>query len=196
MLRIGLTGGIGSGKSTVGKIFEVLGVPVLYADAVAKQIMNDDANVKTAIKSNFGNEAYVNDVLSTKYLSEIVFSNKEKIEILNSIVHPATIDYANDWMKKQASPYVIKEAALIFESGSQENLDYVIGVKSPQALRIHRAIKRDNLTREQVLARMSKQVDEEIKMRLCDFLIVNDEQEMVMPQVLELHKKLLELSAR
>jgi dephospho-CoA kinase len=196
MLRIGLTGGIGSGKSTVGKIFEVLGVPVLYADAVAKQIMNEDASVKEAIRKSFGDGAYVDSVLNTKYLSEIVFGNKEKIEILNSIVHPATIGYANDWMRKQTAPYAIKEAALIFESGSQEILDHVIGVKSPQSLRIHRAMKRDNLTREQVLARMSKQIDEEIKMRLCDFLIVNDEQEMVMPQVLELHKKLLEMSAR
>jgi dephospho-CoA kinase len=189
MLRIGLTGGIGSGKSTVGKIFEVLGIPVLYADGIAKQLMNDDEALKKSIRDSFGDEAYTKGTLNTKFLSELVFSNKEKLALLNSIVHPATISYANEWMNKQTSPYVIKEAALIFESGSQENLDHVIGVKAPLHLRINRSMKRDGLTRDQVLARMNKQIDEDIKMMLCNHLIINDEQQMVIPQVLDLHKR-------
>lgn len=195
MLRIGLTGGIGSGKSTAGAIFEVLGVPVLYADVVAKAIMAEDLIVKETIKNHFGEGVYTGDLLNAKYLSSIVFTNKEKLALLNSIVHPATIKYAAAWMKEQDAAYVIKEAALIFESGSQENLDYVIGVKAPQKLRIERAMKRDNISKEQVLERMNGQIEEEIKMGLCDFLIINDEQKMMVPQVLALHEKLLKLSA-
>jgi dephospho-CoA kinase len=107
------------------------------------------------------------------------------------LVHPATLRDADEWMKKQTAPYIIKEAALIFESGSQRSLDYVIGVSSPLSLRLQRAMKRDNISHEQAMARVNKQISEEIKMRLCDFIIVNDEQQMVIPQVLELHQKFL-----
>ena len=188
MLRIGLTGGIGSGKSTVAKVFETLGIPVYYADDAAKRLMNEDELLKEKIQSYFGEKTYSNDKLNRTYLSSIVFNNAEKLELLNSIVHPATIKDAADWMNQQTSLYLIKEAALIFESGSQNDLDKVIGVFSPTPLRILRAIKRDNISREEVLARMNKQIDEEIKMRLCDYVITNDEQEMVIPQVLKLHE--------
>jgi len=188
LLRIGLTGGIGSGKSTVAKVFETLGIPVYYADDAAKRLMNEDELLKEKIQSYFGEKTYSNDKLNRTYLSSIVFNNAEKLELLNSIVHPATIKDAADWMNQQTSLYLIKEAALIFESGSQNDLDKVIGVFSPTPLRILRAIKRDNISREEVLARMNKQIDEEIKMRLCDYVITNDEQEMVIPQVLKLHE--------
>ncbi len=194
MKRIGLTGGIGSGKSTVAYIFEVLGIPVYYADAASKRLMNDNQELKNKIKKAFGEDAYVNESLNREYLSEQVFNDSEKIILLNSIVHPATIKDAEEWMQMQKAPYVIKEAALIFESGSNKGLDYIIGVKSPIELRIKRAMQRDNISAEQVRARMDKQMDEETKIRLCDYVIVNDEQQMLIPQVLALHEKFLKLA--
>ncbi len=190
MLRVGLTGGIGSGKSTVAKIFEVLGIPVYYADAAAKRLMNEDDELKKNIVAHFGGESYKNDQLNRSYISSLVFNNKEKLELLNSFTHPATIRDANKWMQRQTSPYTIKEAALIFESGSAEHLDHVIGVYTPAPLRIQRIMQRDNTTREEVLQRMSRQIDEDIKMRLCDSIIINDEEQLLIPQVMELHEKL------
>jgi dephospho-CoA kinase len=193
-LRIGLTGGIGSGKTTVARIFQVLGVPVYYADQEAKRLMNEDELLKQQIIGHFGKEAYKDGRLDNKYLAAIVFKDRSKLDILNSIVHPATIRDGEEWMKRQTTPYAIKEAALIFESHSQEYLDYVIGVSAPEPLRIHRSMKRDGITREEVLARMSKQIQEVIKMRLCDFIIYNDEQQLVIPQVLQLHEKLIKMA--
>ncbi|RYG00845.1 MAG: dephospho-CoA kinase [Chitinophagaceae bacterium] len=185
-VKVGITGGIGSGKSTVSKIFEVLGVPVYYADDASKRIMNSDQVVIDAIIDSFGADTYKDGKLDRSYLASQVFSNKEKLELLNSIVHPATILDADKWLEKQNAPFVIKEAALLFESGSYAALDYVIGVYAPTALRLHRVMQRDNVTREQVLARMNKQIDENIKMKLCDFVIKNDEQHSLIEQVLEL----------
>jgi dephospho-CoA kinase len=190
-LRIGLTGGIGSGKSTVARIFEVLGIPVYYADREAKRIMNEDELLREQIIRQFGKETYKNGQLDNKYLAAIVFNDRTKLDLLNSIVHPATIRDGERWMKKQTTPYAIKEAALIFESHSQEYLDYVIGVSAPEPLRIHRTMQRDGISREAVLARMGKQIQEIIKMRLCDFIIYNDEQQLVIPQVTALHEKLV-----
>ena len=195
MLKVGLTGGIGSGKSTMAKIFEVLGVPVYYADDAAKHIMNTDAELREKIISTFGAGSYVNNELNRPYIASIVFENTEKLALLNSLTHPATIRDAEKWMRQQTSPYVIKEAALIFESGSAENLDYVIGVFSPLPLRIKRIMERDNVTRDEVMKRMSRQIDEDIKMRLCDKVIVNDEQQLVITQVLALHQQLLSMGS-
>ena len=196
VLKIGLTGGLGSGKSTVAKIFEVLGIPVYYADNEAKRIMHNDLKLKAEIIKHFGEESYVDNQLNRSYLSSVVFENKEKLSLLNSLVHPATIRDSKEWINRQTTPYAIKEAALIFETGSQEALDYVIGVSAPLHLRIMRSMKRDQLTREQVQQRMSKQIEEVIKMHLCDFIIYNDEVKPVIPQVFELHKKLITLSRK
>ncbi len=194
MLKIGLTGGIGSGKTTVAKIFELLDIPVYYADIEAKRIMNEDSQLKEEITRHFGSKAYPSNELDRSYIASIVFNDKAKLELLNSLVHPATIRDGNSWMKKQVSPYSIKEAALIFESGVQEHLDYVIGVSAPLDLRIKRSVSRDAVTAESVKSRMSKQMDEETKLSLCDFIIHNDEEQPVIPQVLALHEKLLALS--
>lgn len=194
MIKVGLTGGIGSGKSTVAKVFEVLGLPVYYADDAAKRLMNEDAELKQKIKEIFGDDIYDGDLLDKKQLASIVFNNPEKLNTLNKLIHPQTIKDAAAWMEKQTSAYTIKEAALIFESGAQQHLDYVIGVAAPAPLRIQRTMHRDKITREEVITRMDKQMDETIKMKLCDFIINNDEQEMLLPQILALHEKILALA--
>lgn len=191
MLRIGLTGGIGSGKSVVARIFKALGIPVYDADQAAKRLMVEDTGLKEKIKTAFGEESYSGDELNRSFLAAQVFNDPAKLSLLNSLVHPATISDAEEWMSKQKAPYCIKEAALIFESGSQKNLDLVIGVHSPLALRLHRTMLRDNITTSQVKSRMDKQLDEGLKMKLCDYVITNDEQQLIMPQVLALHEKLL-----
>jgi dephospho-CoA kinase len=192
MLRIGLTGGIGSGKTTVARIFETLGIPVYYADEAGKRLMNEDLELKQAIIKNFGEAAYLEGRLNRSYLASLVFSNTEKLQLLNSLVHPATIRDAENWMSRQKAPYVIKEAALIFESGSAAGLDYIIGVAAPQALRIQRTIERDKISRDEVMKRMQNQLEESMKMKLCDFVIYNDEQQLVIPQVLQLHQQFLQ----
>ena len=194
MLKIGLTGGMGSGKTIVSRIFSVLGVPVFYADDAAKTVMNEDAELKQKIMSLFGADAYMEDQLNRKYISSIVFNDPFKLEQLNALVHPVTIAAADKWMQQQTAPYVIKEAALMFEAGAAAHLDYVIGVFAPQSMRIQRAMQRDGITREEALARINNQVDDNIKMKLCDFVIVNDEQQSVLSQVLNLHEKFLAMA--
>lgn len=197
MLRVGLTGGIGSGKSTVAGIFEVLGVPVAYADREAKRVMMEDPVLRQQIILHFGENAYADGQLNRPYLASQVFSDKKKLELLNSLVHPATIAAGEKWMdaQKDRGPYAIREAALIFESDSVRYMDFVIGVYAPVALRIHRVLQRDKLSREEILRRMHNQIDEDIKMKLCDAVIYNDEQHPVIPQVLSLHEQLLRLAA-
>ena len=195
MIKVGLTGGIGSGKTTVAKVFETLGIPVYYADDRAKHLMNADEALKASIIQSFGNDAYKNGELDRKYLAAIVFNNKEKLELLNSLTHPITIRDADEWMKQQTTFYTIKEAALLFESGAAEQLDCIIGVYAPQHIRVQRVVQRDNLPVEDVMKRISRQIDEEMKMKLCDFVITNNDQQLVIPQVLELDKKFREMSA-
>ena len=190
MIRVGLTGGIGSGKSTVARILETLGIPVYYADDAAKQIMNTDEGLKQEIRKHFGDASYVDDRLDRKYLAGIVFKNAEKLELLNSLIHPVTIRHSEDWFSRQKAPYAVREAALLLESGASARLNFIIGVYAPQALRIQRVIKRDGLSVEEIKSRMSRQINEEMKMKLCDAVIRNDEQELVIPQVLEVDIKL------
>ncbi len=200
MLRIGITGGIGSGKTTVARIFEVLGIPVYYADDAAKRLMNEDEELQQKIIENFGAAVYENNLLNRTKLASIVFNDPLKLAKLNSLVHPVTLADAETWMKNighennsSEIPFAIKEAALLFESGAQKNLDYVIGVNAPYKLRLQRAMKRDKLTKEAVESRLNKQMDETKKMNLCNFIITNDEEQLLIPQVEELHRKLLNL---
>jgi dephospho-CoA kinase len=191
MLRIGLTGGIGSGKTTVAKIFELLHVPVYYADAASKRLYHTNADLKSKLKEHFGEDVYMQGQLDRARLASLVFNNEEKLTLLNSWVHPLTIKDAHDWMNGQVAPYVIKEAALLFESGSNAGVDYVVGVDAPPEVRIGRVMERDGLSRDEVLARMGKQLGEGDKMKLCDFVITNNECELVIPQVLKLHEVFL-----
>ena len=189
MLRIGLTGGIGSGKSVVAKVFETLGIPVYYADDAARKLMNSDKELKAAIIKNFGTGSYTNGELDRKYMADIVFNDKEKLDLLNSLTHPATIRDAEEWINKQSSAYIIKEAALLFESGADKHLDYVIGIDAPLKLRIKRVMARDGTSKEEIMKRINRQMDEKKKMKRCDFVIINDEQQLVIPQVIKFHKK-------
>ena len=191
ILKVGITGGIGCGKSTVAKVFEVLGIPVYYADDAAKRLMNEYLPLKTRLIGSFGKETYLDGKLNRKYLSSLVFNDDEKLALLNSIVHPATLRDSDQWMQQQKTIYAIKEAALIFESGARQQLDYVIGVYAPATVRMQRVMNRDRISREEVKARMEKQINEEIKMRLCDYVITNDEQELVIPQVIKIHEELI-----
>jgi len=205
---IGLTGGIGSGKSMVAKVFANMGVPVFDADATAKQIMNTNEEVKEKLIAAFGADVYTLNneidternvlgsatkqfVLNKAYLSKIVFSDTHQLAILNSIVHPVTIKAAIDWADAQTTPYVIKEAALFFESGSSHGVHRIIGVSAPKSLRIHRVMKRDQCTKEEVEKRMLNQIDESLKMKLCDWVIVNDDQQLLLPQIVALHEKIM-----
>ena len=192
MLRIGLTGGIGSGKSTIAKVFEVLGIPVYYADDAAKNLMNKDEALRKKIIHHFGEDSYTADgKLNRSFIAKIVFNNNEKLALLNALTHPAVLHDSEEWLLKQTAPYTLREAALIFESDIYKYLDYVIGVSAPEELRIARTMKRDKVSKEEVLKRMKNQMEEKIKMEKCDFLIFNDEVQMVIPQVLELHQQLL-----
>jgi dephospho-CoA kinase len=193
-LKVGLTGGIGSGKSTVAKIFGLLGVPVYDADAASKRLYHTDPQLMASIKKHFGADVYNNEILDRNKLAALVFNNPSKLDLLNSLVHPPTIRDAREWMEVQVTPYLVKEAALLFESGSVTGLDYVIGVTAPLHIRIKRVMDRDGVTREAVLARMNRQIDENIKMKLCDFVLHNNEQELLITQVLRLHAQLLQLS--
>jgi dephospho-CoA kinase len=191
MLRIGLTGGIGSGKSTVARILETMDIPVYYADDAAKLIMNTDLGLRKEIQQHFGEASYKEGQLDRKYLAGIVFNDAEKLALLNSLIHPVTIRHSEEWFRRQTAPYAVREAALLFESGASENLDFIIGVYAPKPLRIQRVIKRDGLTVEEIEKRMNRQINEEMKMKLCDAVIRNDEQELVIPQVMGIHQLLL-----
>jgi dephospho-CoA kinase len=205
---IGLTGGIGSGKSIVAKVFANMGVPVFDADATAKHIMNTNEEVKEKLIAAFGADVYTlsNEidiesnvlvsatkqfVINKAYLSKIVFSDIHQLAILNSLVHPVTIKAAMDWADAQTTPYVIKEAALFFESGSSHGVHKIIGVSAPKSLRIHRVMKRDQCSKEEVEKRMLNQIDESLKMKLCDWVIVNDDQQLLLPQIVALHEKIM-----
>ena len=195
MIKVGITGGIGSGKSTVARIFTVLGIPVYYADEVAKRLMNEHPLIREQLIQHFGEDTYSGNQLNRSYLAKQVFNNEEKLGLLNSIVHPITIAEGEMWMQNQTTPYAIKEAALFFESGSYSDLDYMIGVSAPRHLRMKRVMDRDGITREDVQRRMHNQISDEIKMKLCDFVIVNDEQKLIVPKVLLLHEKFLHMQS-
>jgi dephospho-CoA kinase len=189
-LRVGLTGGIGSGKSTVAQAFGVLGIPLYSADLASRRLMNEDPEVIASIQKAFGPKTYETGTLNRAYLASIVFKDKEKLALLNSLVHPATIRDGEQWMKAQKGPYAIKESSLIFEAGMQPQFDIVIGVSAPVLIRIQRVMQRDKVTAEAVRERMGNQIQENIKMLLCDIVIQNDDQHPVIPQVLEVHQLL------
>lgn len=196
MLKVGITGGIGSGKTTVCKVFETLGIPVFYADQVAKELMIKDPILIEGVKTTFGAESYfANGVLNNKHIASIVFENKIELDKLNALVHPAVFRAFDQWVATVPSnvPYILKEAALLFESGSYQLCDVNILVKAPLDLKIARVMKRDGVSEAQVLARMDKQFSDEKKEQMANYMIDNTAHQSVIMQVLALHQQLLKL---
>lgn len=190
MIKIGITGGIGAGKTTVSNIFEVLKIPVFYADKVAKNLINTHSKTIRKIKEKFG-DVYINGKLNNKKLAAIIFNNPEKLKIINNIVHPAVDKEYNKWCKKNSDKiYTLLEAAILFESGSYKKLDKIITVYAPEKIRIERVCKRDNTDEKKVKERIKNQISDEEKIKLSDFVIHNYNDNMLIPQVLEIHKKL------
>jgi dephospho-CoA kinase len=196
MFKVGITGNIGSGKTTISKIFELLGVPVFYADDHAKDVMVRDAELIAGIKQTFGNESYFDDgSLNRKHIAGIVFNNEAELVKLNALVHPATFRAFDNWLALQHDvPYVMKEAAVLFESGSYKLCNRSLMVTAPLELRLKRVLQRDHITRAEAESRNAKQFSEEKKIELADDLICNDETRLVIPQVLALHQLYLSLS--
>ena len=194
MLKIGITGGIGSGKTTVCKVFESLGIPVFYADTVAKQIMVSDPILVAGVKAAFGAESYAADgSLNNKHIAGIVFNQAEELAKLNALVHPAVFRAFEHWVKDIPAtvPYVLKEAALLFESGSYQMCDRNVLVVAPLALKLQRVMQRDGVTEAQVKARMDKQLSDEEKAKMADMLVRNNETDSLIIQVMELHRQFL-----
>lgn len=194
MLKIGITGGIGSGKTTVCKIFETLGIPVFYADTVAKQIMVTDPILIAGVKQTFGAESYLEDgTLNNKHIAAIVFNNATQLEQLNSLVHPAVFRAFDAWIQEvpDTVPYTLKEAALLFESDSYKMCDQTVLVIAPMETRLQRVMQRDGVSEAQVRARMDKQLSDAQKMKMADHLIYNNETESLITQVLKLHQQFL-----
>lgn len=196
MLKIGITGNIGSGKTTVCQMFELLGVPVFYADFYGKKVMTEDLVLVGAIRNTFGAEAYFADgSLNRKYISNIVFNNETELEKLNALVHPAVFRAFDEWASQvNTKNYVLKEAAILFESGSDKQCDKTIVVAAALDVRLKRVMQRDQLTEAEVLRREEKQMPQQEKIAKADFVVYNDPQMMVIPQVLEIHRRLLQLS--
>jgi len=193
MLKVGITGGIGSGKSIVCQVFKTLGIPIFNADNAAKFLMQHDISLMNQIKKIFGEGIYKNNQLQSTTLANIVFANKQKLQQLNELVHPATIAFANNWIYSQNGPYIIKEAALFFESGTDSEMNIMIGIFAPKELRIKRVLERNSLTINEVEARIAQQMNEDEKMDRCNFIITNNDLMAVIPQVLLIHQKLLSL---
>ena len=192
--QVGITGGIGSGKSLVRKIFECLGVPTYDADSRAKEVMTSDAILVEQIKKEFGQEAYsLQGELNRKYMAEQVFHRPDRLETLNQLVHPRVrADYCN-WLAQQTSPYILKEAALLYEAGSAKELDKIIAVYAPEEVRIARVVKRDpHRNAAAVKEVMQRQMNEEEKRNKADFVILNDDSVLVIPQVLQLHQQFVD----
>ncbi|MBK9794516.1 MAG: dephospho-CoA kinase [Sphingobacteriales bacterium] len=195
MLKVGITGGIGSGKTTVCQIFATLGIPIYYADVRAKELMVSDADLIQQIKKLFGENAYLNGELNRKYIAEKAFHDKNLLQQLNTIVHPAVFQDTLNWFQTHHDKaYTLYEAAIMFESGSYKLMDKMITVFAPLEDRISRTMKRDHISREEVLERVDKQMLEEEKMKRADFVIYNDHSQPLIQQVLTIHEHIMVIS--
>lgn len=195
MLKIGLTGSIGSGKSVVAKMFETLEIPVYHADDEAKEMLHQKEVIKE-ITNTFGDWIRnKNKEIDRKKLAGEIFNNPEKLEILNGIIHPNVKLHFQEWsIKQQDKPYIVQEAAILFESGFNKLFDKIITVTSPELLRIKRVMKRDNISRKAVMARINNQWPDDFKVKHADFVITNDEKQLIIPQALKIHNELIAIA--
>ncbi|NNK40386.1 MAG: dephospho-CoA kinase [Winogradskyella sp.] len=191
MKIIGLTGGIGSGKTTVSKYFEELGVPVYEADHEAKGLMNRSKILKRKLTALFGDKAYTNGTLNRPFLADKIFNDKELLSQMNAIVHPKVAAHFKRWLKKQNAPYIIKEVAIIFENNLQNQYDLIILVVTDKEERIKRVMQRDSTSRDHIISVMNNQLSDEEKSKMADFVITNRDLEDTKRQVVEIHHKLL-----
>lgn len=192
-MKLGVTGGIGSGKTSVCKVFNVLGIPVFSADAEAKIIMESDKSVIEVINSIAGRDIYRNGLLNRAELANLIFNNVELLKKVNRTVHPVVSEYFKQWEKLQDAPYVIMEAAILFESGASSLVDRVLTVIAPIEERIDRVIKRNNLTREQVMDRIVNQISDEEKIKQSHYVIDNSDNAMIIPAILKVHEAILNI---
>lgn len=192
MLKVGVTGGIGSGKTLICNVFAKLDVPVFNADSIAKSIINYDSEVVLKFKELFGTDIYTDNQINSKKLADLIFNNKEIIQQVNSIVHPKVREYFIEWCEQyQTKPYVIQEAAILFESNAYKQLDFTINVHASEETRLKRVMLRDNVSEEKVIERMKNQFSDEQRMKLADFTIDNENNTMILPQIINIHNKLI-----
>ncbi|UEG54645.1 dephospho-CoA kinase [Mucilaginibacter daejeonensis] len=196
-LKIGITGNIGSGKTTVSHLFELLDIQVFNSDDQAKAVMTTDQELISGIKAAFGEQAYLpGGALDRKYIANIVFNDQAALTRLNGLVHPAVFRAFDAWVgSNHAAPYVMKEAAILFESGSYKDCDHTILVTAPTDVRLQRVAKRDGISLDEAAARNARQMPEKEKRQLATFEVVNDNTQLVIPQVLKMHQHFLELAA-
>lgn len=190
MIKVAVTGGIGSGKSTVCRMFQVLGIPVFEADAVAKQLMVSDPELRNALKDRFGPEVLSDKGLDRQRLATVVFNDPAALAELNGIVHPAVRKAFLSWSEDRSAPYVIMEAAILAETGGHLGFDQVVVVSAPEDVRIARVMQRDGVGEETVRARIRNQASDAERERIADHVIVNGGVQLVIPQVLQIHKSL------
>lgn len=188
---VGLTGGIGSGKSTVAAVFQRLGIPVYIADDEAKKLIDSDMFIRKEIIRHFGEKAYTPDGLNRSYIAEKVFSNKKKLALLNSITHPAVKEHFKKWLAKQNALFTIKEAAILFEAGTYRDCDFIISVVAPQSLRIERVQKRSGLSRSEIESRMAQQWTDARRIQLSDYIVLNDGQHSILTQILHIYEDII-----
>jgi dephospho-CoA kinase len=192
MIKVGLTGGIGSGKSLVARIFNKFGVPVYDSDSATKQLYFSNQELKSELIKSFGSQTYFeNGQLNRKYLGELIFSDKSKLELINKIVHPfVKLDFEEWLLKNYQTKYIIKEAAILIESGAYKQVDKIIVVNSPFDLRIKRVIERDKTTKEEVVKRMSNQLPNKKLLSFADFIVENNEENLLLPQLINIHNQI------
>ncbi len=195
MLKVGLTGGIGSGKSTVAHYFSELGIPLYFADIEAKKLMNSSKIIHRKLTQRFGEDVYINNKLNRPFLANLIFTNRSHLAFVNSVVHPKVNQHFNRWVKRQKSPYVIQENALLFENNSYLFFDKIITVTAPKEIKINRVIKRDHTTKKMVLDRMNNQLADTEKITKSDYVINNSDLEKTREQVLKIHHLLTKKSS-
>jgi dephospho-CoA kinase len=191
MIKVGITGGIGSGKSIICKVLETLDYPVYYADDKAKFLTNTNDEIISSLKNKFGDEIYsANNLINRKKLAELIFINPENLKFVNQLIHPIVINDFLKWSSQQNSDIVFQEAALIIEAKVYEKLDYTISIISPKELRIERVMKRDKISKNEIIKRIENQVDDDTRIKFSDFIIYNDDKQLILSQILEIIKQI------